>query len=70
MSPKNIFNKTPLQLSGAIVAVVNFLIINGTINMKAEAVSGLNLAMVSVLGLLVANKTANKAVLNELANGA
>lgn len=69
MSFKNVLNKTPLQLSGAVMGVVNFLIINDTIHMKVAAVSGLNLAMIGVFGLFVATKTANKAVLNELAGG-
>lgn len=64
---KNIFDKTPLMLSGAIMGVVNFLILMEWLSMDGKQVSGLNLALVGVLGLFVATKTANKAVLEELA---
>ena len=63
---KNLFDKSPIAISTAIVAVVNVLLITDVVDLTADAVSALNVALIAVLGLFVSNKTANKAVLDEL----
>lgn len=63
---KNVLDKSPIAISTAIIAVVNVPIVSGAVELTADTVSALNIAMVAVLGLFVSNKTANKAVLEEL----
>lgn len=65
---RNLFDKHPIQLAGAVMAWVNLAIIVGWVEMKPEAVAGLNGALVITLGLFVAAKTTNTRVLNDLAD--
>ena len=65
---KNILDKSPVTVSGAVVAVVNFCIAMSWLTLDGKQVAALNTALVLLLSLFVANKTANKAVLHELAD--
>jgi hypothetical protein len=65
---RNLFDKHPIQLAGALTAWLNLAVIAGWVEISAEAVAGLNGALVITLGLFVASKTANVAVLNDLAD--
>lgn len=60
-SVKNILDKNPIQISGFVVVVVNFLILMGWVSMTGTQVAGLNGVVVTGLGLFIANKTENKA---------
>jgi hypothetical protein len=66
---QNLAAKNPIQISGAIMAIINFFIIMDWIDMSADGVAALNVALVAVLGLFVVNATTNTAKLDELANG-
>lgn len=66
---KNLASRNPIQISAAIMAIVNFLIIMDWIEMSPEGVAGLNTAIVAVLGLFVVSTTTNTAKLEELAPG-
>lgn len=66
MSFKNVLEKNPIQISAAVILVINFLIAAEVFTMKPLAVAALNSALVGVMALFVSNKTANKAVLNEM----
>lgn len=63
---KNVLQKNPIQISGAIITMLNVLVMAGAITLRGEVVAGINTALVVVLGLFVANTTANVAVLKEL----
>lgn len=65
-SIKNLFTKSPVAISAAIIAIVNFCIVMDWIAMTAKGVASLNTALVVVLGLFVANTTSNNAVLNDI----
>lgn len=63
---KNVLTKNPVQISGAVMAVVNLLIILSVFTMDGQAVAALNIALSSVLGLFVVANTTNTAKLEEL----
>lgn len=63
---KNLKDKNPIQVSGSVIAVVNFAIIMDFIDMTGEQVAGLNTGLIALLGLFVAAKTSNNASLEEL----
>lgn len=63
---KNIFTHRPTEISGAIMAWVNFLIITHTINLDAVGAGALNLALGSTLILFVKSTTNTNAAMNEL----
>lgn len=65
---RNMLDKHPIQLAGAIMGWVNLAIIADWVTMKPAAVAGLNGALVLTLGLFVATKTANVSVLNALSD--
>ena len=65
-SLKNILDKTPIQLSGAIVGILNLGVLLDVVDLTADQVSGVNVGAVLLLGLFVSQKTANKAVLAEI----
>lgn len=67
-SLKSVLDKQPVAIAAAVIAVLNAFVIAGTVTLNAQSVSGINVALVAVLGLFVGNRTANKAVLNELAD--
>lgn len=68
-SIKSVLDKNPIQLSSAIMLLVNFLVIAHIVgHPDAETVAAGNGALIALLGLFVATKTANKAVLDELAD--
>lgn len=52
-SPKNVLEKEPAVVSGAVVAVVNALVLLNVVTLGAEQLAGANVAMVAVLSLLV-----------------
>lgn len=64
---RNLFDKHPNIISGAVMAWVNLVIIAGWVRVDGKTVSALNLAIGATLALFVAAKTSNTAVLNELA---
>lgn len=65
----NIASKNPIQISSAVVGIVNFLIIMGVFDMTPDQVAALNMALLGVLGLFVITNTTNTAKLNELDDG-
>lgn len=68
-SLKNILDKNPIQLSGAVMAVLNVPIVAGAIDWSTATVAAANVALVAVLGLFISAKTSNDAVLQEMAEG-
>lgn len=66
---RNLLDKNPIQIAAAVVAVLNVFIIIGVLTCSAEAVAGVNVALVAVLSLFVVSKTVNSAKLHELADG-
>lgn len=65
-SLKEIFNRNPIQISGAVLALANFAIIMDWIDMTADQVAAGNGALGAILGLFVVTKTTNTAKLEEL----
>lgn len=66
MSIRGILDKNPIQITTAIILVVNFFVAAEILEINAIAVASLNSALVGIMGLFVATKTANKRVLNEM----
>lgn len=64
-SLKELGNRNPVQISGAVMTLVNLPIIGQVWHPEPEFVSGLNIALVAVLGLFVVAKTVNTAKLEE-----
>lgn len=64
-SVKNLVQKNPVQISGAVIAVLNVLIIAGWVVLDAKAVAALNTALIAVLGLFVSQATVNAAALRD-----
>lgn len=62
----NIFDKNPIQISGAVMAVVNLPIIGQVWTPDPALVSGINTALVAVLGLFIVSKTTNSKALEEV----
>lgn len=58
-SLKNILTQSPNVISGAVVAVVNFCLIQGWVTLPADGVAALNVALICVLGLFVATVNAS-----------
>lgn len=50
-SPRNIFRKRPVTISGAIVALLNVPVLFGVWSITAEQLAGVNTALVALLGL-------------------
>lgn len=67
-SPKNLLQKNPIQISGALFAIANATIVSGWVEMTVEQLAAWETALLLVLGLFVASQTVNKAVLSELAD--
>lgn len=67
---KNLFTKTPIQISTAVTGIVNVLVLAGVLDWASTTVAGVNTVMALVLALFVSSQTANKAVLNEMAQEA
>lgn len=65
-SVKNLINKNPIQLSTAVMAIVNFCIIVHWLTLHADAVAALNTVLVLVFGLFVTTQTTNTSKLNDL----
>lgn len=65
---RNLLDKNPTQISAAVMAIVNLPILATWWTPPAAAVSGLNVALVLVLGLFVVTRTVNGAKLAELAD--
>lgn len=67
-SLRAVLDKQPVQISGAAFAVVNLFVASGVVHVSGALVAAANTALALVLGLFVQTKTANKSVLNELAD--
>ncbi|MBS1836475.1 MAG: hypothetical protein JST64_02125 [Actinobacteria bacterium] len=52
-SIKNIVTQEPAVISGAIVAVINALVLFGAVTATPDQIAGANVAMIAVLSLLV-----------------
>jgi hypothetical protein len=65
---KALLDKNPVTISAAVVAVVGAAVISGWVTISVEALAAWNTALVLALGLFVNSRTANVAVLNELAD--
>lgn len=66
-SLKNLLAKQPVQISAAVVSVLNLAIVAGWVHISAATVAGANTSVVLVLGLFVGATTTNTAKLRELA---
>lgn len=64
-SLKNLFTKNPIQISGAVVTVLNALVLMEVWTPSTKVISGINVALISVLGLFVVSNTVNAAKLGE-----
>ena len=49
----NILKSQPAAISAALVAVLNAVVLLGAINLSADQISAINIAVVAVLGLFV-----------------
>lgn len=67
-SLKAIWDKQPVTISTAAIAVLNVLVAMSVIQLDAKELSAINVAAVAVLGLFINSKTANKAGLDEVAD--
>lgn len=65
-NPKNVLDKNPIQISGAVMACVNVPVVSGALDWSTPTVAAVNVALVAVLGLFISSKTANKATLEEM----
>lgn len=65
-SLKEVLNRNPIQISGAIGAIVNWAVIMEWLDITGDQVAGLNVVLLAVLGLFVVTKTTNTAKLEEL----
>lgn len=65
---RNLLDKNPIQISGAVVALVNAIAAASSWAPSPETILAGETALVAVLGLFVAAKTENSASLNELAD--
>ena len=63
---KEVLNRNPIQISGAIGSGVNFAILMEWLSMTDKQVAGLNVFLLALLGLFVVTKTTNTSKLNEL----
>lgn len=52
MNLKNLLSKEPVAIGSAIVAVLNALVLLGVMSLNVEQITGVNIALVAVLGLL------------------
>lgn len=52
-SPRNILEQEPAVISGAMLAVVNALVLLGALGLSADQLAASNVAMVAVLSLMV-----------------
>lgn len=64
---RNVLDKQPLQITAAIMAWVNLVVIADLWNPGEKVVGGFNAALIATLLLFVSTKTTNTSVLNELA---
>lgn len=62
----NLMAKNPIQISGAVMAVLNFAIIMNWVNMTDIQVAAANSALGAVLGLFITSNTVNSKKLEEL----
>lgn len=69
-SLKALLTRTPIQISGGIVAILNAVILAGWWTLSVESVSAVNIIVVTVLGFFVNSTTTNTAKLVEVANAA
>ena len=65
---RNVLDKHPNIISGAVMAWVNLAVIAEWVKIDGKTASALNLALAATLALFVASKTANVSVLNDLAD--
>lgn len=64
----NVLKKNPIQISLAVNAVLNSLVIAEVIELSNRAIAAGNVAMVAVLSLFVVSNTTNTAKLEELSD--
>lgn len=65
-SLKNLVTKNPIQISFAVICIVNFCVWMDWFDLTDNQVSGLNTAIVAVLSLFIVGNTVNATKLNEL----
>lgn len=63
---RNLLDKNPIQISGAVMALLNLLVIVDVVSVSADAVAASNTALILVLGLFVTTRTTNTAKLEDL----
>lgn len=75
MNLKNILSKEPVAIGGAVVAVLNALVLLNVVSLDVPQITGINIALVAVLGLLTrkavtpnTNVFASKAGVDEILN--
>lgn len=66
---RNILDKQPVQITGAVMSVLNLAVVAGWVHAASTTVAAGNTALVLILGLFVNSRTTNTAVLHEIANG-
>lgn len=67
-SLRALLDKQPVTISAALFAVLNVFVVAGVVNIDGKTVSAGNTALVLLLGLFIQSKTANAAVLTEIAD--
>lgn len=55
-NPLELFNKEPVAISAAVIAIVNALQLFGVVHVSADQMAGLNIALVAVFGLFARAK--------------
>jgi hypothetical protein len=65
---RGLLDKQPVTISAAVFAVLNVLVTAGVFTVDSKTLAAANVALVLVLGLFVNSKTANTAVLSEIAD--
>lgn len=65
-SIKNLLSKNPIQISAAVMSLVNLLLIVHVVDWSQEAIAAGNVALITVLGLFIVQNTVNSKKLSEL----
>lgn len=55
-NPHKLVAREPVAVSGAVTAVLNALVLLGVVDLSAEQIGGINVAVAAVLGILVRSR--------------
>jgi hypothetical protein len=67
-SLKNVLTKNPVEITGVVMSFVNLGVIVDIIDLSADSVSALNIALMGLLGLFVAKTTVSTTRLEEVSS--